>query len=71
MLALTDAQLQQVQRAAAMLPVSSRDNFLRSIANRLSDLPHHPADTDVMQAITLVLSCNGIATGSYRSRRYG
>ena len=62
MLALSDHQLQQVQQAAAMLPVSDRDMFLRSVAGRLSDIAT-PTDSDVAQAVSFVLSCRGIAVG--------
>jgi hypothetical protein len=37
-LALTDCQLERVMRAAALLPPSRRDGFLRSVANRLSEV---------------------------------
>jgi hypothetical protein len=60
MLSLSDQQLRQVQQAAGMLPVHARDNFLRSVANRLSD---NPGDHEVSAAISLVLGLRGVAIG--------
>jgi hypothetical protein len=62
MLTLTDHQLQQVQTAAAMLPVHARDSFLRSVAGRLSAIAF-PTDYDVSNAVNFVLGCRGIAVG--------
>jgi hypothetical protein len=58
MLALTDHQMSQLTRAAAMLPPSDRDLFLRSIANRLSGDP--PTDADLAVAISFVLEGRGV-----------
>jgi hypothetical protein len=62
MLALTDRQLETIKQAAALLPVGGRDAFLRSISNRLSDLPYHPSDAHIAAAIQLVLGTRGIST---------
>jgi hypothetical protein len=61
-MALTDSQLQQVQQAAAMLPLAARDSFLRSVAGRLSAIAF-PTDYDVSNAVNFVLNCRGIAVG--------
>jgi hypothetical protein len=61
MMALTDDQMNQVKQAAALLPVGSRDLFLRSVAGRLSDSAA-PTDHEVAAAINLVLSCRGVST---------
>jgi hypothetical protein len=37
MLALTDAELEELKTAAALLPARSRDTFLRCVANRMRD----------------------------------
>ena len=42
-LALTDLQLELVQRAAARLSLDQRDTFLRGLAARLGEHPSTPA----------------------------
>jgi hypothetical protein len=42
-LALSDAQLAMVQRAAASLPLSARSGFLHDLAARLSGQPSNDA----------------------------
>jgi hypothetical protein len=59
-LSFTDAQISQLKMVASMLPINARDNFLRSIGNRLADLPYRPRDADM---IYFVLSCRGVAGG--------
>jgi hypothetical protein len=61
-LGLTDPQLVQLSHAAAMLPQSRRDTFLRSVANRLT---HQPTNRDVQQAISLALGMHGVAVGNH------
>src|SRR5437016_3810279 len=61
MMALTDSQMDQVKQAAALLQPSQRDLFLRSIANRLSEIAA-PTDNDVATAVNLVLSCRGVSS---------
>jgi hypothetical protein len=56
---LTDQQVELIRAAAALVPTPARGQFLRSISNRLNDLP--VTDRDVHDAITLVLSCRGIS----------
>jgi hypothetical protein len=68
MLTLSDHQLQQVQQAAAMLPVNDRDTFLRSMAGRLSAI-RFPTDYDVSNAVNFVLGCRGIAVGHARKEK--
>jgi hypothetical protein len=63
MIALTTAELNAVTRAAALLPQNHRDQFLRSVANRLAD----PANGGLGAAITFVLASYGVAAG--RDRR--
>jgi hypothetical protein len=63
-MSLSDYQMARVIEAAALLPVTSRDKFLGSLAGRLADL-HRPSDADVMAAITLILGDSyGIAFGT-------
>jgi hypothetical protein len=63
-LSLSDQQMQRVTAAAALLAPSARDNFLRSIANRLCELAS-PTDADVAAAVNFVLSTRGISTPAY------
>jgi hypothetical protein len=62
MLSLTDKQLDQVTRAAGMLPTADRDAFLRSVAAQLTQRP--PNDSDLAAAISLVLGGRGVSVGS-------
>jgi hypothetical protein len=54
-LSLSDAQMQEVRAAAAVLRVTDRDSFLRDVADRLmlaqTLTRHTPTDDDVVQAI--------------------
>ena len=59
-MSLTDSQLELVKQAAALIPPHDRDQFLRSVANRLRS---HPTDHDLQDAINLVLNGRGIAGG--------
>ena len=59
----TDDQITQLKMVASMLPLNARNNFLRSISNRLADLPYPPSNADVQAAIDFVLSCRGVAGG--------
>jgi hypothetical protein len=63
MMALTDFQLTEIKRAAALLPVNARDAFLRSVANRLAD-SEQCNDQDIAAAIEFVLSCRGVSAPS-------
>jgi hypothetical protein len=67
---LTDDQIHQIRTAAAMLPTFQRDDFVRSIANRLRDLPYTPTDADVHGSITLVLSARGVSVPRGDSHGY-
>lgn len=58
-LSLSDRQLRMVQRAAATLPVSSRDEFMRGIASHLGC---SPTDDAVRMAIGAQLAINRIPT---------
>jgi hypothetical protein len=62
-LALDDAMLDRLTNAAALLPTNARDNFMRSVANRISDLPYPPGIAELEIAITFVLNCHGIGGG--------
>jgi hypothetical protein len=64
MRALTDKQMEAIKAAAALVPATSRDHFLRSFANRLSALPYHITDADIAATITMILSTRGIATST-------
>jgi hypothetical protein len=63
MLSFTDDQINQLKMIASMLPSNARANFIRSIGNRLVDLPYPPSNADVQAAIDFVLSCRGVAGG--------
>lgn len=63
-LALDDGQMNQLLAAAELLPTPSRDAFLRSVANRLSDISN-PTNADISDAITFVLSSRGVATSMF------
>jgi hypothetical protein len=54
-LALTDQQLAQLRQAASLLPVESRDAFLRETARRLGDIKRSPTNGDVSAVIIAVL----------------
>jgi hypothetical protein len=57
MLALTDAELAELQSAAALLPQRTRDTFLRSVANRM-----HEGDCgNLTEVIGFVLATFGIS----------
>jgi hypothetical protein len=57
MLALTDAELAELQNAAALLPQRTRDTFLRCVANRLRE-----GDCgNLTDVIAFVLSTFGIS----------
>jgi hypothetical protein len=68
-LALSDSQLRLVMESAALIPVSQRDSFLRSIAGRLCDLPYQPSKADVEEAIRFVLATRGVAAGKDHFRQ--
>jgi hypothetical protein len=60
----TDDQITQLKMVASMLPINARNNFLRSIGNRLADLPYPASNADVQAAIDFVLSRRGVAGGA-------
>jgi hypothetical protein len=62
-LAFDDIMLARVMDAASLLPVNARDGFMRSVANRISDLRHPPGMAELEQAISFVLGCRGIGGG--------
>jgi hypothetical protein len=64
MLALTDQQLNIVQRAPRLLAPSARDTILRSIASRWSDTPH-PSDGDAQAAVQFILSHRGVSANTH------
>ena len=61
-IAFTDEMLDHLTSAAALLPANSRDNFMRSVANRLNDLGYSPGIAELEQAVSFVLSCRGVST---------
>jgi hypothetical protein len=65
MRALTDKQMEAIKAAAALVPATSRDHFLRSVANRLSALPYHITDADIAATITMILSTRGVSTSAF------
>jgi hypothetical protein len=68
MISLSDYQMQQIRAAAALLPVATRDAFLRSIANRLVEA-NPITDADLGNAIEFVLSCRGVSIPHHQVRQ--
>ena len=63
MFSLDDEQMDRLMGAAAMLPVSQRDSFVRSVAGRVAGLPCvGMAETE--SAITFVLNSYGVCPGT-------
>jgi hypothetical protein len=62
-ISLDDLQMAQLRDAASLLPVEARDNFLRSVANRVNGCCD-PSDADIHEAIEFVISARRI---SYRT----
>jgi hypothetical protein len=54
-LSLSDSQLERLLQAAELLPVNARDSFLRSVANRVADLPQ-VGTAEIEAAIAVVLA---------------
>jgi hypothetical protein len=61
-LALTDEQMDRLLAAASMLPISSRDAFLKSVAGRVAGVPCLGM-AEIESAIAFVLNNYGIAGG--------
>jgi hypothetical protein len=61
-LALSDEMLDRVMAAAALLPVTSRDAFLKSVAGRVAGVPCLGI-AEIESAIAFVLNNYGIAGG--------
>jgi hypothetical protein len=61
-LSLTDQQMDRLMDAAAMLPVSSRDAFLKSVAGRVAGIPC-VGHAEFERAICFVLGSYGVAGG--------
>jgi hypothetical protein len=57
MLSLTDQQLNLVRLATTMVPQPDRDNFLRSVAGRLTAYP--PTNDSLVRALSFVLQARG------------
>ncbi len=57
-----------VLQACSMIPPGLRDDFLRSVANRLREL-EHASDLQVADAINFALSCYGVIVGPTPPRR--
>ncbi len=68
-LSLSDAQLDRILAAAALLPQQKRDVFLRSVAGRVA---HSKTinTTTIQDAIAFVLALHGISKGQGFARRY-
>jgi hypothetical protein len=62
-LALTDEMLARLMDAAALLPVSSRDSFMHSVAGRVTGIPCL-GHAEFERAITFVLNSYGVGGGS-------
>jgi hypothetical protein len=61
-IAFTDEMLERVMAAAALLPVSSRDAFLKSVAGRVAGLPNI-GTAEIETAIQFVLNSYGVIGG--------
>ncbi len=61
-LALTDAQLAKVNRAAELMAPNARDSFLQNVAALLDNASHRD-DGAVLDAVMTVLSWRGVAVG--------
>lgn len=62
-LAFTDEMMDRLASAAALLPPNARGDFMRSVANRVGDLPYEAGLPEIEQAIAFVLNCRGISIG--------
>lgn len=62
-LAFDDEMLARVLDAAALLPANQRDGFLRSVSNRLGNLPYPPGMAELEQAIVFILNARGVGGG--------
>ena len=60
---ISDLEMKRIRAAAGMLPESKRGQFLRSVGNRLADLPYQASVADIETAIAFVLSGHGVAGG--------
>jgi hypothetical protein len=58
-----DEMMDRLMAAAALLPSNARDGFMRSVANRISDLPFQAGLPENEQAIAFVLGCRGVTGG--------
>jgi hypothetical protein len=63
MFSLDDEQLDRLMGAAAMLQVSQRDSFVRSVAGRVAGLPCIGM-AEIESSITFVLNSYGVAPGN-------
>jgi hypothetical protein len=63
MFSLDDQQLDRVMAAAALLPTSRRDAFLKSVAGRVAGLPN-VGTAEIERAIEFALNCYGIGGGN-------
>jgi hypothetical protein len=63
-LALTDEMLAHLMDAAALLPVSSRDAFMRSVAGRVAGIPCL-GHAEFERAVAFVLGSYGVAGGPH------
>lgn len=62
-LSLSDEMLDRVMSAASMLPVSSRDAFLKSVAGRVVGIPC-VGIAEIESAIQFVLNSYGVIGGN-------
>ena len=62
-LALSDEMLDRVMAAASLLPISSRDAFLKSVAGRVAGVPN-VGMAEIESAIRFVLNLYGIGGGN-------
>ena len=59
----TEEQLDRVMDAAAMLPANARDNFVRSVGNRVADMPYTVGMAEIEVAIKFVLGTREVTGG--------
>ena len=61
--AFTSEQLDRVMDAASMLPANAQPSFVRSVANRVADLPYTVGTAEIEVAIRFVLGTRGVTGG--------
>jgi hypothetical protein len=58
-----DEMMDRLTNASTLLPDDAKAGFMRSVINRISDLPYQAGPREIEEAIGFVLNCRGIAIG--------